>query len=105
MQCLDYALDKIHSEGGYLVAGRSVHWPIAHAMHSALTPDGVTHYMPPDDLKTPWYAVFGYAGGEIVGDETARRPMSRRGIVLSAALLLALSLSWAARSWIKEIRQ
>jgi len=45
------------------------------------------------------------AGGEIVGDETARRPMSRRGIVLSAALLLALSLSWAARSWIKEIRQ
>lgn len=104
MQCLDYALERMREEGGYFIAGRSVHWPIAHAMHSTLPPPGVTHYTPPEDLRAPWYSVFGFKGAVITGDVDARLPMSRRGLVLSAGLLFALTLWWAARSWMKEIR-
>ena len=104
MQCLDYALDKLRAEGGYLIAGRSVHWPIAHVMHSTTPPIELTHYLPPGDLRQPWYSLFGFAGAVQAGDKDIRLPMSRRGIVLSIAVALALSIWWAARSWIKEVR-
>lgn len=104
MQCLDYALDRLHAEGGYLIAARSTHWPIAHVMHSRAAPVELTHYSPPADLRQPWYSLFGFAGAVKSGDQSIRLPMSRRGIVLSLAVALALSIWWAARSWINEVR-
>lgn len=104
MQCLDYALDKLHAEGGYLLAGRSVHWPVAHVMHAQVPPPALTHYAPPGKLRQPWHALFGFAGVELTGDTDQRSPMSRRAIILSFALALALSIRWAARSWVKELR-
>lgn len=104
MQCLDYALDKLHAQGGYIIAGRSVHWPIAHVMHSSVAPAELTHYAPPSELRAPWYSLFGFDGRVQQGDRDIRRPMSRRAIVLSIAVALALAMWWAARSWIKEVR-
>lgn len=104
MQCLDYALDQLHADGGYILAGRSIHWPIAHVMHSHTAPGGLTHYAPPDQLRQPWHAIFGFAGEVRQGDTDSRRPMSRRAIVLSFALAFALSIRWAARSWLRELR-
>lgn len=103
MQCLDYALDKLRAEGGYLIAARSTHWPIAHVMHSNVAPIELKHYAPPADLRQPWYSLFGFDGSVVQGDRDIRRPMSRRGIVLSLAVALALSIWWAARSWIREV--
>lgn len=97
--CLDYALDKLYSEGGYLVAGRSIYWPIAHVLHSHDVPKSVMQYTPPDKLKEPWHSVFGFDGVVITGDDDPRLPMSRRAIVASFAIALALSIRWAAWSW------
>lgn len=97
--CIDYALDRLHAEGGYFIAGRSVHWPIAHAMHSLDAPMGVVQYVPPEKLKQPWHSLFGFDGDEIQGDDDPRLPMTRRAIVLSFAIALALSIRWAVWSW------
>lgn len=102
MQCLDYALDRLRAEGGYLIAARSTHWPIAHAMHSRAAPAELTHYSPPADLRQPWHSLFGFTGSVQQGDRDIRRPMSRRAIVLSFGVAFVLSVWWAGRSWIRE---
>lgn len=97
--CVDHVLDKLHAEGGYFIAGRSIHWPIAHAMHSIEAPPGVTQYAPPDRLKAPWHSVFGFDGTEVRGDDDLRLPMRRRHIVASFAIAFALSIRWATWHW------
>jgi len=96
-QCLFYALDEWHEKGGYLMLGKSVHWGIPHVMHSMVPPEELTHYVPPGDLKHPWYSLFGFHGTVKVRDTDYRGPMSLTGVLLGAALLLILSGAWVVR--------
>lgn len=97
--CLDYALDQLYAEGGYLVAGLSIHWPMAHAMHTREAPADVTHYAPHDPLGQSWHSVLGFDGAVVSGDPDPRGPFSRRAVVLSFAVALALSIRWAVWHW------
>lgn len=97
--CIDHALDKLHAEGGYFVAGRSIHWPIAHAMHTLEVPPGISQYVPPDKLKQPWHSLLGFDGEVVHGDDDPRLPMTRRAIVMSCAILLVLAIRWSIWHW------
>lgn len=97
--CLDYALDQLHAHGGYLVAGRSARWSVAHAMHTLDTPASLTQWATDAPLAQHWHSVFGFDGAVIHGDTDPRGPFSRRAIVLSFAIALALSIRWSVWHW------
>ncbi|THF55911.1 hypothetical protein [Pseudothauera rhizosphaerae] len=42
--CLTFALNAWHADGGYLVARRSAHWGVPHLI--VVTPEGLQHYAP-----------------------------------------------------------
>ena len=99
MNCLSYALDKWHEEGGYIVLRKSSHWGMPHVLHEAQ--DGtITHYVPPRALEKPVQALWGFAGEVRVGDGAVRGPMPLLGIVVGAWLLAIGAMGWAiGRLW------
>jgi len=103
-QCLDYALDKCHSEGGGMVFVRSTHWCVPHVQH--LSRAGVlTHYVPYGDLEHAWYALGGFDGEVVVGDKDAatRAPMHPICTGIGVTLLFLLGLSWYVRRTMARI--
>lgn len=99
MNCLAYALDKWHADGGALRIVRSHYWGMPHVEHEAQ--DGtVTHYVPPRDLDKPVQSLVGFAGVVRTGDDEARGRMPVRGIVIGALILAVGACGWAiARLW------
>lgn len=97
MQCLYYALDEWHQNGGYLILGKSVHWGIPHVMHSMTAPDDVTHFVPPSDLKQPWHSLFGFKGSVVTGDKDYRGRMRISRIVVGSLILGVFGVAWAVR--------
>ena len=75
IQCLYYALDKLNECGGYLVFRKSTHWCMPHVLHLDNRTGKLTHYVPPDDLKYPWYSMFGFEGYIKEGDPEECAPM------------------------------
>lgn len=99
-QCLYEALDRWHEEGGYLVFRKSTYWGIPHVLHVHGPLPEVTHYVPPDDLRRPWYSLFGFPGAVKIGDDAPAAPIDKAGVVIGAALLLVLGCVWAVnRTW------
>jgi len=94
-QCLFYALNKIHTEGGYIKYGKSTHWCIPHVLHESV--DKVTtHFRPDSNLKAPWYALVGFHGQVYIEDTDIRKPISLPGLFFGTLALLFLGSIWAA---------
>jgi len=103
-QCLDYALDQCHSQGGGVVFVRSTHWCIPHVQH--LSRSGVlTHFVPFKDLDHAWQAPFGFEGHVVTGDPDAdrRAPMNPLCTGIGVAFLALFGLSWYVRRTVTRI--
>lgn len=101
-QCLDYALTQWHTIGGRINFRRSGHWPIAHVQHTNDQGE-LTHFVPPNDLKTPAHALGGFWGEVLHHDMTPCRPMPVWGILVSAVLLLMGVVFWALKTTVKKL--
>lgn len=100
--CLRYALDKCHTEGGSLVFGKSTHWGIAHAMH--LSEDQrLTHFVPLTELRKPWHSLFGFDGHVVSGDTCVRGPMSKQWMFVGSIVLMIFGAVWASQDTVKRI--
>lgn len=100
--CLWYALDKWHAEGGYMVLGRSKHWLIPHVLHLSIHHE-LTHFSPVTDLRMPWLSLFGFDGSVIAGDTQRRGPMSKHGMFVGSLVLMVFGAVWAAQNTGKRI--
>ena len=96
-QCLFYALDKWHTEGGRPNFRRSEHWPIAHVQHTGNASE-LRHFVPPGKLKSPVHGLLGFYGEVLHHDMTPCRPMSILGIVVSFFLGFCGSVLWAVKT-------
>jgi hypothetical protein len=101
-QCLWYALDKWHSEGGYLVFRKSTHWFIPHVLHLSADKGQLSHFVPPDPLKKPWHSVAGFQGIIVLDDNQAARPMTLPGMFVGTLLLMLLGAAWVVRKWYRR---
>jgi hypothetical protein len=103
--CLWYALDKWHDEGGGLILAKSVHWLIPHVLHETIYGE-LSHFVPPGDLKEPWYSLFGFEGVVMYVDKDKlnRNPMSKLGMFLGTCILFTLGGAWAVHSWYKRYK-
>jgi len=99
-QCLFYALDQWHQDGGYLMLRRSAHWCIPHVLH--MSADGVlTHFTPDADLVHPVASLFGFDGNVRTQDATAARPMGMLCMGAGTVLLVLLGTVWVARTGVR----
>jgi len=94
MQCLYYALDKWQETGGYLLFRKSVHWCMPHVLHLDNVTNQITHYVPPDNLKYPWYSMFGFEGYIKQGDTEVCNRMNPICMFLGTLVLLVLGCKW-----------
>lgn len=103
-QCLFYALDKWHVEGGYLKFGKSVHWCIPHVLHRSVNGD-LSHFAPDAKLRQPWYSLAGFKGRVYTEDKDIlkRGAMSMPCMFIGTMLLVILGGVWALRTIIKDI--
>ena len=93
--CLSYALNRWHRDGGYFECRRSSHWFAAHALHRSAAGE-VTSYTPPGRLAKPTESLIGFSGVVVAGDDaTHARPMSVLGVVVSAWVLALGATAWA----------
>lgn len=99
MNCLYYALDRWHAEGGYLVLRRTAHptrlWHAPHILH--VGSEGLTHYAPGATLGHPVQALVGFDGVVWDRDLADAPAVSVRGVLLSGVLAFVGALMWAAR--------
>ena len=100
-QCLWYALDKWHAEGGYLIFRKSTHWFMPHVLHLSADHGQLSHFVPPTDLKEPWHSVAGFQGIVMLDDSGQAKPMSLVGMFFGTLLLLFLGAVWVVRRWFK----
>lgn len=102
--CNSVALDRIHTEGGYVVARMSRHtrWWM-HAMHVSV--DGtINSYVPPAPLDHPLRALVGFDGEEIHDDPVRfARPCPKRALVISAWILAFGVTVWAIDRWVRGL--
>ena len=102
-QCLFYALNKWHTEGGYLLLGRSAHWCIPHVLH--MTNKGeVTHFAPNQKLKSPWYSLLGFKGVVFDMDSYERAPMNVLCMLIGTMALAAFGAIWAIKTYATKLR-
>lgn len=93
MNCLSYALNAWHEQGGALRIVRSSHWFMPHVLHEAQ--DGtITHNVPFRTLDKPVQSLLGFDGKVRTGDNMKRGPMSLLGIVAGAWLLPFVATGW-----------
>ncbi len=93
-QCLYYALDMWEESGGYIIFRKSVHWCIPHVLHMDAETGTITHYTPPDNLKYPWYSMFGYKGYIKTHDTEDCQRMNPFCMFVGTLILLALGCNW-----------
>lgn len=103
IQCLFYALDKINNEGGYIVFRKSTHWCMPHVLHYNPIQNRLSHYVPPADLPSPWYSMFGFDGYVKVGDSEVCPPMSPTCMFFGTLALGIFGLIWLVNR--KKIHQ
>lgn len=94
MQCLYYALDTWQETGGYILFRKSVHWCMPHVLHLDNSTNKITHYVPPDNLKYPWYSMFGFEGYIKEGDVEECKPINPLCMFLGTLILLILGCKW-----------
>lgn len=101
-QCLWYALNKWHLEGGYIRLRRSVHWCIPHVLHE--DNHGIlTHFAPPRNLLTPLQALIGFRGTVLFADPSPGRPVPMPCIFVGTCILMLTIAVWAAATIAKGI--
>lgn len=94
MQCLYYALDTWEETGGYLLFRKSVHWCIPHVLHLDNNTNKITHYVPPSNLKYPWYSMLGFEGYIKEGDTEKCIRMNPLCMFLGTLALLVFGCFW-----------
>ena len=102
MNCLSYALDKWHEDGGYLVIRTTAHptllWRAGHVAH--IGPEGLTHFCPGSTLGHPVQSLAGFDGVMWDRDLADTPPMPLRGVFLSSLILALGATGWAiGRLW------
>lgn len=103
-QCLFYALNKWHEEGGYLLLGRSTHWCIPHVLH--MSNEGrVTHFAPNHTLRTPWHSLLGFKGIVFERDSYPRAPMRIICMFLGTLALVVFGAAWAFKTYYLKLRK
>lgn len=92
MNCLLFALDRWHDEGGYLVLRKSSAraWP--HVLH--VGGEGLQHFAPGAPLGHPAQALVGYDGVTWDRELADAPPVSVRGIMVGALLLTLGVVLW-----------
>ena len=103
VQCLYYALDKWNEEGGYLLFRRSTHWCMPHVLHMNPKTNVITHYVPPADLKYPWYSMFGFEGYVRTGDVEDCAPMPELCMFFGTAALVLFGAIWSFKRRLQKI--
>lgn len=95
--CLSAVLNRLTSEGGYLVVRLSAHWGGVHVLW--MNPNGdLEHYSPPSKLKYPWQAFMGFDGVWKKGDKsTFASPIPAKTLVLNSWVLALGTTFWAMR--------
>jgi len=93
-QCLYYALDMWEETGGYIIFRRSVHWCIPHVLHMNKNTGTITHYIPPENLKYPWYSMFGFEGYIKTDDTEDCNRMNPLCMFIGSIVLLLLGCNW-----------
>ena len=71
---------------------------IPHVLHE--TVDGkLTHFVPPGNLKEPWYSLFGFEGVVMTVDKSQldRGPMSKRCMFFGTIILFVFGGTWAIK--------
>lgn len=94
MQCLYYALDKWNEKGGYLVFRKSTHWCVPHVLHLDENTNELTHYVPPENLKYPWYSMFGFEGYIKSGDSEPCAPVPPICMGFGTIALFIFGIFW-----------
>lgn len=94
IQCLYYALDKWNEQGGYIVFRKSTHWCMPHVLHLDNKTNKLTHYVPPEDLKYPWYSMFGFEGYIKTYDDEPCVPVKPLCMLAGALALLVFGAMW-----------
>lgn len=94
LQCLFYALDKLNETGGYLVFRKSTHWCIPHVLHMDGKTRVITHYVPPEKLKYPWYSMMGFEGYIKVDDTEECTPMPALCMFTGTVALAVFGAIW-----------
>lgn len=102
VQCLYYALDKWLLEGGYIAFRKSEHWCMPHVLHIDANLR-VTHYIPPDKLRYPWYSAFGFSGYVREGESYSPPPMPAICMLFGTILLLILGGVWLSRRLLARV--
>ena len=98
MNCLSYALDKWHEEGGYLVLRKSAARETPHVLH--IGDEGLQHDSPGAPLGHPFHALIGFVGVIWDREMADAPPVPIRGIVVGALILAVGALGWAlGRMW------
>jgi len=94
LNCLWYALDRWHSEGGALVLVASRHWCIPHVQYR--DNQGVlTEYRPYSDLPAPCWSLFGFDGYVHEVDASDHRaPQHALCTLVGTLLLLVMGGAW-----------
>ena len=99
-QCLFYALDKVHTQGGYINFGMSTHRELQHCGHYDNLKSEFTSFGPPDDLPQPWHSAFGYWGGVQTGDPEYRRAMPKKVMWRGILALVVGFWIWRVKRWV-----
>ena len=93
MNCLSYALDRWHEDGGYLVLRKSAARTTPHVMH--IGDEGLQHYSPGAPLGHPVRALIGFDGVTWEREMTDAPPVPLRGVVIGALILAVGAIGWA----------
>lgn len=93
-QCLYYALDKWQEIGGYVLFRKSAHWCMPHVLHLDNKTNKLTHYVPPDKLKYPWYSMLGFDGYIKDFDDEECNRMNPICMFLGTIALLVFGFVW-----------
>lgn len=97
MNCLAYALNAWHTDGGYLVLRATAHptrfWRPPHALH--IGPEGIQHFAPGATLGHPVQALVGFDGVVWDRDMADAPPVPIRGIVVGSLILAVGATGWA----------
>lgn len=103
-QCLFYALNRWHKDGGYLLLGRSTHWCIPHVLHMSNKGE-VSHFAPNQDLRTPWHSLLGFKGVVFDRDSYERAPMNILCMFLGTIALFVFGGVWTVKTYYLKLKE